>query len=985
MRRIVAAISGVVVLLSGLAIAAPPASGAPLSCGATGSGFIVGDSVSVSWDLDSSNGQGSGYVEIYDPSGSKIGGWVVPQDAPLVGSRTVTVTTAGTYNVRCLAADDQLVTVGTPGSSFTVGAAPAPTPQITSCTVSVSGDQATVNWTTNPQSSGFSSFDVGVVNAKAGAAAQSVGGSDRTAIVSLAAESAGLLTVAIEPDGDDTRIYACPDFTYTPPRAQPPIVTLGEAKTNNTKRQQWLNISWSAPAIGWRSPNLSGYDATLSFATGIWVPCGWSGAFIAVAQGVPDSDPVTITAPCDPATASLTLTALNATTVQGEFSVTPDFSVVRSLKYWTLIDGNPGPFVNLAASPTDKKVTFVISNLPPGKSVKVLSLVSFFEAPFVLDPSASVNMPAAATAQLTYNPGKPGPFSKSLYVGTPLTLTPEITPAGKVATGYSLSGTLPPGLTLNLTTGVISGTPTSAGDRVSTVTVSFADGSTASQAITFSVTAPPPGTGLAYQNITVRSGDPFAVAPNTRPRGQTFAVSTAPTAPFTVSATGVVSGTAPAVTTTTSYTVTVTAANPTEKATFTVTVNPPAGVAPSGPATSTVAGSGTGTTSGSTGSGGGSSGSAGSGLSASPCLAPDGLIYTDFAGSVGSTLTMAPNLTGMRPTTGFSVVAGSLPQGMWLDSQVGVISGTPLRSNGGSGPVTVQTNFVDGSVRQTVFNIAVDDPHHAINYPNRVVGSVGEEVVVAPLDVHTHGKRTYRVVCGTLLPGLRFDTRTGEISGTPTSIVERPVPMRVRMTDDYGWVDSSFLIVVNQGITPWVRYPDYAQLDLGTRTIVDPTRSGLPGTTTYTLTGRLPKGLTFDKVTGAIYGTPRAARAKVYHPTVRAHNAQGDVVAVTQLSVAVTKSAVPMRVKARAAARSVKPGSVVLVTRIAHPSWSRVTVKVRCASCTYVFRPKTGRLVVTVAKGAKKVTVRVLAVPVGAAARAEYVRHQWVRTWRVST
>jgi hypothetical protein len=973
MNRLIASVASSALLVGGLILAAPPAVAAPSISPSTQS--ISG---TVGTDLSTATLSEDGFAGNVKPmyTISTIPPGLVFEGTS--GQLHGIPTTAGRWTLTIQAARLAPYESATATIDLDI-TAPQPPPQLTACTLAFSGTTGTATWTATNGSPDSASF-IGPQRT------ESLPGTATSTTFDMSAQGNGHKTYWVEGlvGGTSTGRTPC-DGDYTGPLA-PPTVTLGEIKTNNTKRQQWLNIAWSAPAIGWRSPTMSGYDATLSFATGIWVACGFTGDFISVGQGIPESAPFRVTAPCASATATLTLTPLGATTVQGEFTIIPDFSVVRDLKYWTLIDGHPGPFVNLAASATDKKATFVISNLPPGKAVTVLSMVGFYEAPYLLDPKASITTPAAATVQLTYNPtGTTGAYAKTGYAGAPFTLTPTITPTGKATTGYAAAtGALPPGVTLNPTTGVISGTPTGAWTGIVTVTVTMTDNSTASQQITFTVGAAPAGSALSYQNVTVLSGSPFSVAPNARPQGQTFAAATAPTAPFSVTAAGVVGGTAPTVTTTTFFKVTVTAASPADTATFTVTVKPLPGVSPSGvsPAATSGASGGTGSSAGSTGSGGGSSGSAGSGLSSSPCLAPDGAMYADLAGSVGSTLTMAPNLAGLRPATNFSIIDGSLPEGIWLDSTAGVISGTPRVSNGGRGPVTVQTTFVDGSVRQTAFNIAVDDPHHAINYPNRTIGSVGQEVVVAPLDVHTHGKRTYRIVCGTLLPGLKFNSGIGELSGTPTAIMERPVPLRVRMTDDYGWVDASFLIVVNQGVTPWVRYPDLTQLDAKSATIIDPTRSALPGSTRYTISGRLPKGLTFDRTTGAIYGTPTVANARLFHPTVRAHDKRGKVVVSAQLTVTVTKSAVPMKVTARAASKHLARGKNVLVTKVLHPPFSALTAKVTCKGCTHTFNRKTGKIVVHTTKRTTTVTVRIAARPTGATARRDYTVHTWTRTWR---
>jgi hypothetical protein len=879
-----------------------------------GGPFHTGDAVTVTWSFSGVQSGDQATFTLTAPNGAQIVTKLHdPDDSTsnaASGSESINAIWDGTYTLACQVTDASGASYSN-GGSFTV--TPARPASITSCTVSLAGDQATVSWQT--QGNGFTQFNVGVVNGHDNAVAVPAG--TRSTTISLANEQAGTLTIAIEPEGPspavDTSVFGCtPDLQYSPPRAVPPVVTLGISQVNGTGtrafRQQQLNISWSEPPmVGWRSPNFLGSRSIISNETSIWVDCGFVGDFIAVSQTLGESSRVRVNATCAPATGTLALVPLDAHTLQGTFAFTPDLSVVQSVSYWTLIDGQPGPTIHATPpSGPGNTMTFVIPNLPAGKSVTVLSSIGVVGAPTILDPRATINLPAA-------------------------------------------------------------------------------------------------GAALGYRNATVPSGGAISVPPTSKPQGQSFTVSSVPNLALTVDAGGTVRGTAPTVAKTTVYSVTVSSAQPSETATFTVTVSPLSVPAAASATTSAAAiaaattGSGGGSAGsgsaggspsssspgGSTGSGGASSGSTGSGLAPSPCLASNGSIYPDLSGSVGSTLTMAPNLTGLRPAIKFAVVSGTLPQGMWLDDQVGVVSGTPLHANGGWAPVSIRVTFADGATQDSSFNIAVDDPHHSANYPNRIIGSIGEEVVIAPLEVHTQGATTFKIVCGTLPQGLKFNAETGEISGTPTSIVERPVPLRVRMTDEYGWVDTSFIVVVNQGVTPWLRYADFAQLDRNAMAIIDPTRSALPGDTRYTITGKLPRGLTFDKVTGAIYGKPAVTAGSVFHPTVRAYDKVGQLIATTWASITVTKPSVPMKVTARSSAQALSARKLTLVTSVKHPSFASLAARVSCGGCKYTFNKKTGQLVVSPKKGIKTIRVSIVGAPISAANRQQYSSHVWSRSWKV--
>jgi hypothetical protein len=76
---------------------------------------------------------------------------------------------------------------------------------------------------------------------------------------------------------------------------------------------------------------------------------------------------------------------------------------------------------------------------------------------------------------------------------------------GGSGTGYSYAvtgGALPTGTTLNSSTGVISGTPTTAATYSFTITVTDSLGQTGSQGFSIAITAPSGGGGGAYTFIS---------------------------------------------------------------------------------------------------------------------------------------------------------------------------------------------------------------------------------------------------------------------------------------------------------------------------------------------------------------------------------------------------------------------------------------------------------------------------------------------------
>ena len=278
---------------------------------------------------------------------------------------------------------------------------------------------------------------------------------------------------------------------------------------------------------------------------------------------------------------------------------------------------------------------------------------------------------ATATLTITVNDAAPTGLSYSTNPATytkGTTITPN-TPAvvGGGATSFSVSPALPSGLTLNPSTGIISGTPTSvAGQAIYALTAANPSGA-ASAALTITVQDAAP-TGLSYSINPATYTKGTTITPNTPAvvggGATSFSVSPALPSGLTLNpSTGIISGTPTAVAGQAIYALT--AANPSGAATaaLTITVQD---VAPTGLS-----------------------------YSSNPVIYTTGVQITPYV----------PTVQGGSPTS-YSVSPG-LPPGLALNALTGVISGTPTA-------ISVQTTYTiaatnSGGTAVTGLSITVVD------------------------------------------------------------------------------------------------------------------------------------------------------------------------------------------------------------------------------------------------------------------------------------
>jgi hypothetical protein len=137
-------------------------------------------------------------------------------------------------------------------------------------------------------------------------------------------------------------------------------------------------------------------------------------------------------------------------------------------------------------------------------------------------------------------------------------------------------------------------------------------------------------------------------------------------------------------------------------------------------------------------------------------------------GKVGTYYSSAVVASGGTTPYTYSIVSGSLPPGLKLNTSTGAITGTPTKS----GTYTFTTKVTDANGQTTTKQCKIiikDCPKPlTVSCPSLKNGKVGSPFSTkVPVSGGT-APYTFSISSGSLPPGLHLDSATGVISGTPT-------------------------------------------------------------------------------------------------------------------------------------------------------------------------------------------------------------------------
>jgi hypothetical protein len=521
--------------------------------------------------------------------------------------------------------------------------------------------------------------------------------------------------------------------------------------------------------------------------------------------------------------------------------------------------------------------TGVISGTPTGTFVGTDSFtVTVTDAETPTGGKASVNLSIAISVAplsvTTTSSSLPLGVANSLYAGATLQATGGITPYSWAVT----TGNLPAGLTLNASTGAISGTPTASGTASFTITVTDSETPTAktatanlslvvNPALSVTTTTLPPGViGTVYPGATL------AAAGGITPYTWSVTTGSLPAGLSLNSSTGAISGT-PTGTFTGTVSFTVTATDNESPTKQTASAN----------------------------------------LSIVISAPPLKVTTTSLAG--GSVGTVYGNQTlqatgGITPYS-WAVTTGSLPAGLSLNAATGVISGTPTGTFVGTDSFTVTVTDAETpsgakasanlSITITVATLSVTTTSSSL--PLGVANSLYAGATLQATGGIT--PYSWAVTTGSLPAGLTLNASTGAISGTPTAsgtanftvtVTDSETPTARTATANLSLVVNPALSVTTASLSAGVIGTNYSQ-----------TLAAAGGITPYTwsvTTGSLPAGLSLNSSTGVISGTPTGTFTGTTSFTVTAtdnesptkHSASANLsITVTAPTLKVTTTSLP--------------------------------------------------------------------------------------------
>lgn len=259
---------------------------------------------------------------------------------------------------------------------------------------------------------------------------------------------------------------------------------------------------------------------------------------------------------------------------------------------------------------------------------------------------------------------------------------------------------------------------------------------------------------------------------------------------------------------------------------------------------------------------------------------PSNLAYTTPV-AYGVNIAAIPNTPSVTGTVAHYSVSPVLPNGLQLDSNTGILSGTATATVSAAN-YTVTASNIAGATTSAI-NIRVVIPPTNLSYvDDHTTYVLG--VTITPNTASVTGFVSRFSTTPALPPGLMLDSNSGTISGTPITGQSFATPYTITAANVAGQVQTTLIITI-VGPPSNLSYADDAPTYGINRVVTPPNTPVVHGIVTlYSIAPALPTGMTLDLTTGYILGTPTVlSAAKNY--TIVAQNPGGTATTTINLGV----------------------------------------------------------------------------------------------------
>jgi len=229
----------------------------------------------------------------------------------------------------------------------------------------------------------------------------------------------------------------------------------------------------------------------------------------------------------------------------------------------------------------------------------------------------------------------------------------------------------------------------------------------------------------------------------------------------------------------------------------------------------------------------------------------------------------------------YEITAGRLPAGMGF-GPTGNVYGNSGPSEAGTFPVTVRVSNTFGSAEVTL-TIVVASPTPAFTYPADTLRATMGTSLATVSPVHTGGNVLLWAIAPSLPAGLRFNTTSGRIDGTP-QIPTPATTYTVTGTGHQGTSSTATVVIATAAVTPTIEYQDEPSVFAVGQEVTTFAKVGSSGLINrYSITPDLPRGLRFNATTGRIHGVPSEVTPTTEY-VITAHGPGGTGTATVKIS-----------------------------------------------------------------------------------------------------